>query len=94
MNFEWDGRKAESNEAKHGVSFEIATLVFADPDHILFIDAVTDGEERWTAIGFVSEHAILSVIHVYRIGAEEIIRIISARYATRTERELYAENLG
>jgi uncharacterized DUF497 family protein len=93
MRFEWDEEKAASNLAKHGVNFPAAATVFADPNHILFVDAVIDGEERWHVIGAVpATLLLLTVVHTYRDN-EEIVRIISAREATRKEVKRYAKNL-
>jgi uncharacterized protein len=92
MRIEWDPAKSESNKAKHGVTFERAQLVFDDPFCVTFPERVVDGEERWHAIGLIAEIVIVVVAHTYRVeGSEEIIRIISARRATRRERELYAQ---
>jgi uncharacterized DUF497 family protein len=78
--------KERENKAKHGVDFETAELVFDDPFCINFVDRVTDGEERWHAIGSVEDVIVLVVVHTYRMeGSDEIIRIISARPATRRE---------
>ncbi|WP_244505402.1 BrnT family toxin [Rhizobium sp. LCM 4573] len=79
-------------QAKHRVSFQIAQHVWDDPHHLIIPDAVYDGEERWLAIGSVSSVTILVVAHVYRsAGAEEVIRIISARKATPHERRRYEQ---
>jgi uncharacterized DUF497 family protein len=51
MHISWDEEKNESNKAKHGVSFETATLVFDDPLHLSRQDRVEDGEERWQTLG-------------------------------------------
>ena len=95
MQFEWDKAKAEENERKHGVSFDIAILVFDDFDCLRYEDAFVDGEQRWHAIGAVPGVMLLLVVHTYRDeDGEEIARIISARETTRKERKLYAKNLG
>ena len=92
MRFEWDEAKNEANQQKHGVTFLIASLVFDDPHVLLFIDRVVDGEERWHAIGQVSGALLfLTVVHTY--VEEEVVRIISARPATRKERNEYAETI-
>jgi uncharacterized DUF497 family protein len=92
MQIEWNQAKNEINKAKHGIDFETAQLVFDDPFCVTFVERVTGGEERWHAIGSVENVIILVVVHTYRIeGSDEIIRIISARPATRRERKLYAE---
>jgi uncharacterized protein len=67
-----------------------ASLVFDDPYLRLFIERIVDGEERWHAVGNISGSLLLlTVVHTY--VAEEVVRIISARPATREERNKYAE---
>ena len=89
MRFEWDPEKARTNLVKHGISFEIATLVWADEGVELLPDNVYDGEERWLAIGRVDMFTGLVVVHVQ--PDEETIRIISARRATPRERREHDE---
>jgi uncharacterized DUF497 family protein len=92
LHFEWDPVKAASNLHKHGVSFETATRVFADPNALMQHDRVKDGEERWLAIGVVEGFVMLTVAHViYEDDQIETIRIISARRADRNERRRYEE---
>ena len=96
MRFEWDLRKAESNIAKHRVSFETAMRIFADPFLIIEQDRIEGGEPRWQALGAVEGIAVLIVAHtVYDEdeGGElvEVIRIISARKANAKERRRYEE---
>ena len=95
VRFEWDENKDEVNRAKHGISFETAALVFEDANRLLFVDRVEDGEERWHAIGSVrNTFLFLTVVHTYaEEHAEPVVRIISARRATRRERKLYAETI-
>lgn len=93
MRFSWDERKNASNLAKHGVSFKRATLVFDDP-HAVSIPDDHEAETRWLTIGLVNGVLLLVVIHTVREQHhEEEIRIISARKATRRERETYEQNL-
>ena len=95
LRFEWDEAKNASNMAKHGIDFETAQLAFEDPFCVAFVDRITDGEERWRAIGSVEASIVLVVIHTYREEApDEVVRIISARRATARERRLYAQALG
>jgi uncharacterized DUF497 family protein len=95
MRVEWDQAKNETNQAKHGIDFETAQLVFDDACCVTFVERVTDGEERWHAIGSIEKIIILVVVHTYREEAsDEVIRIISARPATRRERKLYAQAIG
>ncbi|NBC47437.1 MAG: BrnT family toxin [Gammaproteobacteria bacterium] len=87
MNCDWDAAKAEANLRKHGVSFEEACTVFkdpfaatgADPDHSI-------GEARWITFGISVAGRLLTVAHCER---DDVMRIISARAATRSERQLY-----
>ena len=92
MLFEWDEAKAAANLLKHGVTFDLAELVWRDPLHVIAPDRVIDGEQRWHAIGLVKAVTILVVAHTVRGGEDdERIRIISARRATRSERKRYDE---
>ena len=85
LSFEWDETKNEANKKKHKISFETAVHVFDDPDYIEMYDFEhSEDEERFIAIGRVGD--ILFVVFVER---GENIRIISARLATDTEKELY-----
>lgn len=91
--FEWDEAKAESNMRKHGVSFDLAVQVFDDPHILAEQDRIVEGEPRWQSIGMAAGIAVLVVGHtVGGQGEDEIVRIITARKASRTERERYAEN--
>jgi len=88
--FEWDDSKNRANRRKHGVSFEAASGVFTDPNALMLQDRVEAGEERWQAIGRVGEYTVLVVAHVVRVsGEQEVVRIISARYALKHERQRY-----
>ena len=96
MRIEWDPAKSASNKTKHGIAFERAKLVFDDPFCVTFPERAVDGEERWHAIGSIAGIVIIVVAHTYRVEefegkSEEVVRIISARRATRREREIYAE---
>ena len=92
MRFVWDETKNRANKAKHGVSFETAKRVFDDPLHVSIPDRHKHGEERWATFGFVGAVVLLVVIHTdVEQNGEEIIRIISARKATRGERARYEE---
>ena len=89
MRFVWDERKSRQNLAKHRVSFELAALVFDDPCHITLPDPC-EHEDRWRTLGMVNGAVILLVAHTIEDNYDEItIRIISARKATRDEREAY-----
>lgn len=92
MRFEWDAAKAAHNRQKHHVSFETATLVFADPYALTDQDRIEGHEYRWQTIGLVNGVTLLLVAHVDREeGGEEIVRIISARRADRSERSRYEQ---
>ena len=91
MEFAWDERKNWINKRKHGVSFEIASFVFYDPHHLTRQDREVDGESRWQTIGIVNRVHLLLVAHTIDED-EEVIRIFSARKATRRERSIYAQS--
>ena len=87
-NFEWDDAKAAENEAKHGISFETAKLVFKNPFAIELLDDREDyGEDRFVLIG-MAQGVVLTVVYTQR---EECNRLISARRATRLEQDDYAK---
>jgi uncharacterized DUF497 family protein len=85
--------KAESNLRKHGISFEDAIEVFADPNAVTELDHVAEVELRWKTIGLMEGVVLFLVVHLVE-GDEsyEAIRIISARLADRKERKRYGEN--
>ncbi len=86
--FVWDQDKATKNTAKHdGVSFEQATQTFFDP-FLRIMDASRHNETREAVIGMDKQWHLLFVVHLL-IEENDIVRIISARKATRTEREFY-----
>ena len=91
MEFAWDERKNRTNRKKHGVSFETAILVFDDPYHLTRQDREVDGELRWQTIGMVNRVHVLLVAHTVSED-EEVVRILSARKATRRERSMYAQS--
>ncbi|MBI5526902.1 MAG: BrnT family toxin [Deltaproteobacteria bacterium] len=90
MQFEWDRKKALTNELKHGVSFDEAVAVFfdalaatfEDPDH-------SGGEQRFVTLGYSSKNRLLVVSHTER---GEVIRLSSARRATVRERKRHEES--
>ncbi|MEX2172291.1 MAG: BrnT family toxin [Pirellulales bacterium] len=90
MLFEWDVAKARSNEGKHGVTFSEAASVFADPLAALFDDVEHSDQELREIIVGDSEKQRLLVVS-YSVDGD-IIRIISARLATRRERKDYEES--
>jgi hypothetical protein len=92
MQFTWDERKSRSNLAKHKISFETASLVFDNPHALSILERVVDGEERWQTVGLAGDMVLVLVAHTWQEqGGGEIVRIISARKATRRERNLYEE---
>jgi uncharacterized DUF497 family protein len=89
LEFEWDPQKAEANQKKHGVSFEEASTVFADPLSVTIPDPDhSEHEERLLLLGRSTTGTLLVVTHVAR---GEQLRLISARRATRRERRDYEE---
>ena len=92
LKFEWDENKNQTNIKKHGISFEEASSVFKDSDALILNDEThSDNEDRFILIGFSYKFNLLVVCHCYRQN-EEVIRIISARKATKTEKEVYINN--
>lgn len=91
MQFQWDETKNAINKKKHGISFELASLVFADPYHVSVQDRHVKGEERWQTIGQVQGRVLLLVAHTVEDEAGEIIRLISARPAEFHEKRRYQE---
>jgi uncharacterized DUF497 family protein len=88
MRFEWDERKNQVNMRKHGVDFRDAVTVFCDPLALSIPDDEhSENEERWVLLGRAPSQTLLVVIHTIR--HEEVMRIISARKATLSERNTY-----
>lgn len=91
--FDWDERKNRSNRAKHRVWFEEAQTVFEDPRGRLFEDPDhSEEEERFVLLGMSSAGRVLIVVHCYR-ESESLIRIISARKASKKEVRSYEEGI-
>jgi uncharacterized protein len=85
-DFEWDDDKAVANVAKHGVSFDDATLVFDDPNASDDLDdSIAYGEERWLKAG-MSKGKLLVVVYTERSGR---FRLISARHGERRDYDDY-----
>lgn len=92
VRLEWDSRKAASNLRKHGVSFDEASTVFDDPLAAIFTDEFHSMDEvRELIIGHSVQNQLLIVSFTER--EPEIVRIISARLATRKEIKDYEENI-
>lgn len=91
FNFEWDPKKARKNLNKHKISFESASYIFLDPKALTIIDFKhKDKEERWITIGMDKTNQLIVLCHTYQESDEvAIIRIISARKATKREGEQY-----
>lgn len=90
MEFEWNSRKASSNQRKHGVSFDEAQSAFLDESARLISDPEHSGdEERYVLLGLSTRLRLLVVCHCYR-KQDGVIRIISARRADKSERNQYA----
>ena len=91
-NFEWDPEKAKGNLAKHEVAFETAATVFRDPNAVsLFDEDHSEKEERWITMGIDSGGAVLVVHHTFQNVDESswLVRVISARKATKSEARQY-----
>jgi uncharacterized DUF497 family protein len=89
LHFEWDERKNASNRRKHRVPFEEAQTVFYD-DRALLIEDPDQEEDRFLLLGLGLALRTLVVCHCYR-EEDEVIRIISARKANRSERAQYEQ---
>lgn len=91
MKFEWNAKKAASNEKKHGISFSEATTVFGDPLELTIYDPDHSKEEfRFISIGQSNAGRLLVVSYIER--EQNQIRIISARRATKREQSDYEQN--
>lgn len=92
--FEWDPVRATANLAAHGVAFEMAVTLFRDPFMLSVYDTEhSEQEERWASVGRSEDGKLLVVIHTFEeAGATgATVRLISAREATRRERQSYEE---
>jgi len=90
MEFTWDINKSKKNIEKHGISFSEVEPVFFDPYAIEVKDEITDGEQRFAAIGMDALFRIIVVVYAYR---DDSIRIISARKAEKSERKDYEKGI-
>src|SRR5947207_1799803 len=91
-----DEAKADGNARKHGVTFELASTVFFDPNLLTVADVEhSETEERWYAIGIASNGALLAVVYIWSDAdpAAIKIRLISARRATQAECAQYQEDV-
>lgn len=90
LRFEWDPLKAASNLAKHGIAFADAREVFDDPLQRNHQDRHEGVEERWQTLGLVRGVLLLLVAHTWtEQDGDEVIRIVSARRASKQERRDY-----
>lgn len=89
LKFEWDENKNSINKRKHKISFEEAKTVFYDGEALVIDDPDhSEEEERFIILGLSERLNLLVVCHCYR-ASETVIRIISARKATKTESKFY-----
>lgn len=92
QHFSWDGPKAQANERKHGITFQLAATVFRDELFIVCHDGRYDegGEDRWHVVGVAEGGALIVVVCTFdEANGNEHARIISARKATARERREY-----
>lgn len=90
MIFKWHPRKAKSNERKHGVTFDEASSVFLDTSSLTIYDPLhSEDEDRFVIIGISLKGRMLTVVHTEN---GDTIRVISARKATKRERNYYENN--
>ena len=91
MKFEWDKNKEKSNIQKHGVTFEQASYVFTDQFALnKYDDKHSEDEDRWVILGKSLNETLLLVVHTFRDNNNiEFVRIISARKATKKEKQTY-----
>lgn len=93
---EWNHAKDHLNRRKHGVSFELAQRVFQDPNALMVHDRVdySSGEDRWKSVGRAAPQLVLLVAYVLRREHPiEVVRILSARRASRYERQPYEKRV-
>ena len=89
IRFEWDKRKSRENKRKHGISFDEAQTVFLDENAIRYYDPDhSQDEDRFIMLGMSFNLRVLIVCHCYR-SEDMIIRIVSARKATKNEASAY-----
>ena len=91
IRFEWDRRKAKSNEKKHGVSFDEATSAFYDDNGLVIDDPEhSSDEDRFILLGLSAAVRLVVVVHCFR-DEDDVIRIISARKAAPGEARHYRD---
>ena len=93
-NFEWDPKKARTNQNTHGVGFDEGATEFTDPVAVSVCDSDHgETEERWITMGISENGRLLVVVHTFRKQSEDVvtIRIISTRKASNRESQTYGE---
>jgi uncharacterized protein len=88
FRFEWDEIKADANKRKHGITFELASTIFFDPNLLAVADVEhSETEDRWFSIGIAESGVLLSVVYLWSDSdpAAIKVRMISARKATQSE---------
>ena len=96
FQFEWDEVKADANLRKHGITFELASTIFFDPNLLTVADLEhSEIEDRWFSVGIAANGVLLSVVYLWSDGdpAAIKVRLISARRATHSESGQYQEAL-
>jgi uncharacterized protein len=92
VRFEWDQKKDDANQRKHGLSFDEARELFTSGDHLeIYDEEHSVGEDRFIAIGAIGGGI---VVVVFTEREEDVVRILSARKATRKEAALFYQYLG
>ena len=93
MRVEWDPAKERANRAKHGIGFDEVRVLFEDDQDYLVIydEEYSDDEDRFLAVGPI-ERGVVVVVHTE--PGDDVIRIISARMATRAEEQLFYRHSG
>ena len=93
LRFDWDEQKNQSNRTKHGIWFEEAQTVFGDlHGRLFYVPEHSEHEDRFILLGLSSAARVLVVVHCYR-SSDSVVRIISARKATRKEVRFYEEGI-
>ncbi len=90
MKYEWDVAKALRNRLKHGVSFADAVIALSDERAVTMEDGLSKDESRFVAIGLDAQLCLLVVVFTYQ---EDIVRIISARKASKKETGIYEKGI-
>lgn len=90
MNYQWDPAKAAANVKKHSVEFADAVGVFNDPGALTIEDPDSEGEQRFLSLGLDFLGRLIVVAYTYR---GDVIRVISARKATRKEISIYEKRI-